>query len=59
MFDGDNSGLVVAEIELADEAETFARPGWLGKEVTEDPKYYNKNLSARPYSDWTAEEKSV
>ncbi len=59
VFDGDNSGLVVAEIELEDEAETFARPDWLGKEVTEDPKYYNKNLSARPYSDWTAEEKSA
>lgn len=59
VFDGDNSGLVVAEIELEAEAETFARPGWLGKEVTEDPKYYNKNLSARPYSDWTAEEKSA
>ncbi len=59
VFDGDNSGLVVAEIELTDEAETFARPAWLGKEVTEDPKFYNKNLSLRPYSSWTAAERTV
>lgn len=59
VFDGDNSGLVVAEIELANEAETFARPPWLGREVTEDRKFYNKNLSFHPYASWTAEEKSL
>jgi adenylate cyclase len=37
-------GLVIAEIELEEESETFIRPGWLGKEVTGDPGYFNSNL---------------
>ncbi|MGI9289537.1 MAG: CYTH domain-containing protein [Pseudomonadales bacterium] len=59
VFDGDNSGLVIVEIELADETETIATPDWLGKEVTDDPKFYNKNLSLYPYASWTEEEKSA
>lgn len=39
-----NEGLVIAEIELTSEDEAFERPGWLGKEVTGDPAYYNSNL---------------
>src|SRR5438128_12244875 len=35
-FHGDNAGLVVAEIELADADEAFERPAWLGREVTDD-----------------------
>ena len=58
VFDGDNSGLVIVEIELTNEAETFASPAWLGKEVTDDSKFYNKNLSIYPYASWTAEEKT-
>jgi adenylate cyclase len=52
VFAGDNAGLVVAEIELQDEAEPFARPAWLGAEVTEDPRYYNVSLVKHPYKDW-------
>jgi adenylate cyclase len=44
VFHEGNEGLVIAEIELASEDETFDRPGWLGKEVTGDPAYYNSNL---------------
>ena len=51
-FHGANSGLVLAEIELLDEKETFINPVWLGKEVTEDMRYYNSNLIANPYSKW-------
>jgi adenylate cyclase len=51
-FAGDNAGLVVAEIELTHSAETFARPTWLGAEVTEDHRYKNANLSTAPYSRW-------
>jgi CYTH domain-containing protein len=51
-FHGANEGLVVAEIELTHEDEAFDRPGWLGVEVTGDPKYYNANLSRRPFSSW-------
>jgi adenylate cyclase len=51
-FEGLNDGLIVAEIELADEREVFERPAWLGDEVTDDPRYFNANLIARPYSTW-------
>jgi len=52
-FHGDNAGLIVAEIELGDEAEPFARPGWLGEEVTDDPRYLNFRLAEHPFKDWT------
>ena len=51
-FHGDNAGLVVAEIELAGEAEAFEKPGWLGREVTGEVGYYNAMLMRRPYSTW-------
>lgn len=51
-FHGENAGLVVAEIELGAAGEAFARPAWLGQEVSEDARYYNSSLSERPYSTW-------
>ena len=51
-FHGDNAGLLMAEIELGSEDEAFALPPWAGREVTEDPRYYNANLIARPYREW-------
>jgi CYTH domain-containing protein len=51
-FSGQNAGLVIAEIELAAEDQAFARPDWLGSEVTHDPRYYNSSLAAHPYSTW-------
>ena len=51
-FHGDNQGLIVAEIELASEDETFAKPQWLGKEVTGDTRYYNSMLMKNPYRRW-------
>ena len=51
-FYGDNDGLTVAEIELADENEPFDKPEWLGEEVTEDPKYFNSMLMKNPYKNW-------
>jgi adenylate cyclase len=51
-FQGDNAGLVVAEIELHAEDEAFERPGWLGAEVTHDPRYFNSSLATAPYSTW-------
>jgi adenylate cyclase len=56
-FHGDNAGLVVAEIELGAVDEAFEKPSWLGMEVTELTRYYNLALSARPYAQWTDEEK--
>lgn len=51
-FYGDNEGLTVAEIELADENEPFDKPAWLGEEVTGDPKYFNSMLMKNPYKNW-------
>ena len=51
-FHGENAGLVVAEIELASSDEPFERPAWVGKEVSDDPRYFNANLIARPYRTW-------
>lgn len=52
VFRGDNSGLIMAEIELADESEDFVKPEWLGEEVTADKRYYNAYLAKNPYKEW-------
>ena len=52
VFEGDNAGLVVAEIELSYEEEAFEKPDWVGNEVTDDPRYFNSNLVANPYRTW-------
>ena len=51
-FSGANAGLVVAEIELGAVNETFERPAWLGREVTDDRRYYNHYLASHPYTAW-------
>ena len=48
-FFGDNAGLVIAEVELESEDQAFERPDWLGREVSDDPRYYNVNLVQHPY----------
>lgn len=52
VFEGDNSGLIVAEIELDAPDEPFDRPDWLGEEVTHDIRYYNTCLTTQPYQSW-------
>lgn len=52
-FHGANDGLIVAEIELQSENQTFEKPAWVGREVTDDKRYYNSNLSIQPYANWT------
>ena len=51
-FLGDNAGLIVAEVELKSEDQAFDRPAWLGDEVTGDTRYYNANLSKKPFTRW-------
>jgi CYTH domain-containing protein len=51
-FKGENAGLIFAEIELQHEGQEFAKPLWIGKEVTDDSRYYNANLVKNPYSNW-------
>ena len=51
-FQAENKGLVLAEVEIENENEEVNLPGWIGKEVTGDVKYYNVNLVKHPYSKW-------
>jgi len=52
VFEGDNDGLVVAEVELPAADTTVALPAWVGDDVTEDARYYNANLVEHPFRDW-------
>jgi adenylate cyclase len=52
-FLGDNEGLMVAEIELGSEDESFSLPEWVDREVTFEKKYSNSNLAKRPYKTWS------
>lgn len=52
VFLGENEGLLMAEIELEDENESFEKPLWLGKEVTNDERFYNAYLSKNPFTKW-------
>ena len=52
VFEKKNAGLVIAEIELINEEQSYTRPDWLGQEVTGDVKYYNSSLSKKPYKEW-------
>lgn len=51
-FLGENAGLVVAEVELTSEDQAFAKPEWVGEEVTHDTRYFNANLLRNPYAKW-------
>ena len=52
VFAGENKGLQMAEVELGSLEEDFARPDWLGPEVTNDERYYNIYLLKQPYKQW-------
>ena len=52
VFLGANEDLIIAEIELSNENESFEKPTWLGKEVTNDSRYYNAYLSTTPFKNW-------
>lgn len=52
VFKGENEGLIIAEIELASEKESFTKPYWVTSEVSENPSYYNANLIKNPFKNW-------
>ena len=52
VFEGENAGLVVAEVELSSSTDTLELPPWAGKEVSADPRYFNSNLTQHPYTRW-------
>ena len=51
-FLGENEGLVIAEVELESEDQVFELPDWVSQEVTDDPRYFNSNLSSQPFKNW-------
>lgn len=51
-FEGENKGLIMAEVELKDADQTVSRPPWIGEEVSHDARYFNANLMQFPYSQW-------
>lgn len=55
VFQGDNEGLIMAEVELASEDEVFEKPDWVGEEVSGDRRYYNSMLTREPYTTWEKE----
>ena len=52
VFEGENAGLVIAEVELEAEKASLSLPEWVGKEVTDDLRYYNACLVKHPFSAW-------
>ena len=53
VFHDANDGLIVAEIELNSEDEQYELPDWVLQEVTDDHKYYNSNLTLKPFKTWS------
>jgi len=51
-FEGENQGLILAEVELTDANQAIVFPDWIGEEVSNDPRYYNSNLGRHPFSKW-------
>lgn len=58
-FHGANEGLVVAEVELPDEAHDFAKPEWLGPEISADLRFSNSMLARNPWILWTPEDREA
>jgi adenylate cyclase len=52
VFERENNGLVVAEVELTDENQKVDLPEWIGEEVSSDFRYYNSWLSENPFTKW-------
>ena len=52
VFHGENEGLIIAEVELEDEKEQIKIPNWIGDEISDDERYFNFNLSKKPYCHW-------
>ena len=52
VFQGDNAGLIIAEVELSHPDESFLLPPWVGEDVSLDPRYLNSNLLTFPFQKW-------
>ena len=52
IFHGTNEGLRIAEVELEREDQPIDLPEWAGDEVSQDPRYYNSELTRHPFTTW-------
>lgn len=57
LFTEDNAGLIIAEIELASEAQQLDLPGWIGDEITGQKRYSNSWLVDHPFTSWSVDER--
>ncbi len=57
VFGGLNAGLILAEVELPSVGEPVHLPDWIGREVTDDPRFYNQFLAEQPFGQWSLEER--
>lgn len=55
VFHGENAGLTLAEVELADESDLLEMPAWVGAEVSADARYFNSHLARHPFAGWPAD----
>lgn len=54
IFAGANAGLLLAELELTHEDQSFEKPDWVAADVSADPRYSNQALLHSPWSWWSA-----
>ena len=52
VFEGENKGLILAEVELESEHQEIEFPKWIKKEVSSDLRYFNSWLSEHPFTKW-------
>jgi adenylate cyclase len=59
VFNNENEGLIIAEIELKNEEEEFIKPPFIDIEVTDDFRYYNSYINEHPFmlGKWANENK--
>lgn len=55
LFEGENAGLVLAEVELPTPNTPIVLPKWVSREVSNDPRYFNANLAVTPFGSWPVE----
>jgi adenylate cyclase len=51
-FEGENRGLITAEVELKEEHQSVTLPDWIGQEVNGEARYFNSSLVAKPFTTW-------
>lgn len=53
VFEGENAGLVIAELELKAFTQQVKLPDWAGREISGDVRYSNSHLARWPFRSFT------